>query len=614
MLRFGSRNDVNTTFKCTVRLLDDSEVLECEFQANYEGKDLLDQVCQQLNLVEKDYFGLRYVDLNKQRHWLDLNKTIVKQVKYVDPLLFSFRVKFYPPDPFRLKEEITRYQVYLQLRRDLLHGRLYCTSNEAALLAAYVVQADLGDFNPGEHEGNYVQDLRLLLKQTPQIEEKIIELHQTHLHGQSPQEVETNFLRRACVLDTYGVDPHPVKDHRGNQLYLGINHMGILTFQGSRKTHHFRWPEVHKINYEGKMFIVHLTYNEDPRTKKKQTVGFKCPTGAACRHVWRCAIEQMLFFTLPSGSVVPVVSGGSFFSFGTKFKYTGRTERELLEEVGPLRQEEPVINRFGSLRRKASSVPATPSSPTDMSYLPRSNHSVPDSRLDGGPSLLASNDEGSFCVENNLPLLETVSEDHEVHSRQRNAGGSFGDLLFDYQSHNDTEVKRKASLLTILNENFGGECLEDIQEEDEDEDESEENMENKINFHDNILSKTLHDNRDLSPNDEFEEEKIKCGKVFEVTCSECRSVAEDTDTHETHSSIMSFFPSQSVETFQQTSAGVDFASVWTVKECGGQKSISPQLLSISLKSIGCVLSEQMCYEGLCNKGETHSYCLQVISS
>lgn len=409
-----------------MRLLEDTEVLECEFQANYEGKDLLDQVCQQLNLVEKDYFGLRYVDINKQRHWLDLNKIIVKQVKYVDPLLFSFRVKFYPPDPFRLKEEITRYQVYLQLRRDLLHGRLYCTSNEAALLAAYVVQADLGDYNPDEHEGNYVQDLRLLLKQTPQIEEKIIELHQTHLVGQSPQEVETNFLRRACSLDTYGVDPHPVKDHRGNQLYLGINHLGILTFQGSRKTHHFRWPEVHKINYEGKMFIVHLTYNEDPRTKKKQTVGFKCPSGAACRHVWRCAVEQMLFFTLPSGSVVPVVSGGSFFSWGTKFKYTGRTERELLEEVGPLRQEEPLINRLGSLRRKASSVPATPSSPTDMGdicygLLPRSNHSVPDSRLDGGPSLLASNDEGSFCLDNSLPLLETVSEDHEVHSRQRNS-------------------------------------------------------------------------------------------------------------------------------------------------------------------------------------------------
>ncbi|XP_026283873.1 FERM domain-containing protein 5 isoform X1 [Frankliniella occidentalis] len=602
MLRFGSRNDVNTTFKCTVRLLDDTEVLECEFQAVYEGKDLLDQVCQQLNLVEKDYFGLRYVDLNKQRHWLDLNKTILKQVKYVDPLLFSFRVKFYPPDPFRLKEEISRYQVYLQLRRDLLHGRLYCTSNEAALLAAYVVQADLGDFNPEDHEGNYVQDLRLLLKQTPQIEEKIIELHQTHLHGQSPQEVETNFLRRACVLDTYGVDPHPVKDHRGNQLYLGINHLGILTFQGSRKTHHFRWPEVHKINYEGKMFIVHLTYNEDPRTKKKQTVGFKCPTGAACRHVWRCAIEQMLFFTLPSGSVVPVVSGGSFFSFGTKFKYTGRTERELLEEVGPLRQEEPTINRLGSLRRKASSVPATPSSPTDMSdicYLPRSNHSVPDSRLDGGPSLLASNDEGSFCLENNLPLLETVSEDHEIHSRQRNTGGSYGNLFCDNQSHNETEVKRKSSLLSMLTENFTGDCLEDIQEEDEEEDEDVEDDNN-----DEKLLKSFHDKEIMNDNNDNEEDKYKHGEVFEIICSECKSGSKDTEyTHETHYSIQGYLLNQNVQSYQQSLTNNDMTAsvVCTDKKCGGQKSIYPQLLSISLKSIGCVLSERMSYQGLGNK-------------
>lgn len=60
----------------------------------------------------------------------------------MDPILFSFRVKFYPPDPLRLKEEITRYQVYQQLKRDLLHGRLYCSPGEAALLAACIVQSE----------------------------------------------------------------------------------------------------------------------------------------------------------------------------------------------------------------------------------------------------------------------------------------------------------------------------------------------------------------------------------------------------------------------------------------------------------------------------------------
>ncbi|KAF7390928.1 hypothetical protein HZH66_009408 [Vespula vulgaris] len=295
------------------------------------------------------------------RHWLDLGKTAIKQVKDMDPILFSFRVKFYPPDPLRLKEEITKYQVYQQLKRDLLHGRLYCSPGEAALLAACIVQSELGDYDPEMHEGNYISEHKLLLKQTETIEEKAMELHQSELKGFTQEEAETRFLGLASKLDTYAVDPHPVKDHRGTQLYLGINHCGILTFQGSRKTHHFRWSEVQKINYEGKMFIVHLTINE-----KKHTVGFKCPTGSNCRHVWRCAIEQMLFFTLPKASDAPVVSGGSIFSWGTKFKYTGRTEREVLEETGPLRKEEPPIQRCQTtcLRRKASSVPATPSTPS----------------------------------------------------------------------------------------------------------------------------------------------------------------------------------------------------------------------------------------------------------
>ncbi|KAK7872685.1 hypothetical protein R5R35_002676 [Gryllus longicercus] len=452
MLKFGSKSDINVVYKCTVRLLEDTEIVECEFQCHHKGKYLLEQVCQQLNLAERDHFGLRYVDIARQRHWLDPAKTVLKQVKDMDPILFSFRVKFYPPDPFRLKEEITRYQIYLQLKRDLLHGRLYCTAAEAALLAAYIIQAELGDYDPEEHGEGYVSEFKLLLKQTSDIEQKIAELHQTQMKGQTPGQTETSFLRKACQLDTYGVDPHPVKDHRGSQLYLGINHCGILTFQGSRKTNHFKWNEVQKINYEGKMFIVHLTYNE-----KKHTVGFKCPTGAACRHVWRCAIEQMLFFTLPSSSDAPtVVTGGSFFSWGTKFRYSGRVEKEILEDSSPLRKEEPAINRSlrsSSLRRKAASVPATPSTPvgSELGYgsLPRANHSTPmsDSRLHdaSGALLLDSGPLSSpYCPDNTLPLLEPVAEDQEIAAKLRDEVESFikhecGDALLDAPSEVLTE-------------------------------------------------------------------------------------------------------------------------------------------------------------------------------
>ncbi|XP_043280422.1 uncharacterized protein Frmd5 isoform X2 [Venturia canescens] len=425
MLKFGSKNDVTVVHRATIRLLDDAEIIHCDFQPQHKGRYILEYVCKQLNIMETDYFGLRYVDQCRQRHWLDLAKTAIKQVKDMDPILFSFRVKFYPPDPLRLKEEITRYQIYQQLKRDLLHGRLYCSPGEAALLAACIVHSELGEYDPEIHEGNYISEHKLLLKQTEAIEAKAMELHQTQLKGFTAEQAETHFLRLASQLDTYAVDPHPVKDHKGTQLYLGINHCGILTFQGSRQTNHFRWSEVQKINYEGKMFIVHLTINE-----KKHTVGFKCPTGSNCRHVWRCAIEQMLFFTLPRASDAPVVSGGSIFSWGTKFKYTGRTEREVLEESAPLRtSDEPAIQRCQTtgLRRKASSVPATPSTPSQdlveirYSSLPRSCHS---SGLDGAGM---SDGSGSvplsspYCPDNTLPLLETVAEDQEIHAKRKNA-------------------------------------------------------------------------------------------------------------------------------------------------------------------------------------------------
>ncbi|KZC09954.1 FERM domain-containing protein 3 [Dufourea novaeangliae] len=424
MLKFGSKSDVTVVHRATIRLLDDAEIIHCDFQPQHKGRYILEYVCKQLNIMETDYFGLRYVDHCRQRHWLDLAKTAIKQVKDMDPILFSFRVKFYPPDPLRLKEEISRYQIYQQLKRDLLHGRLYCSPGEAALLAACIVQSELGDYDPEIHEGNYISAHKLLLKQTEAIEEKAMDLHQTQLKGFTPEQAETHFLRLASQFDTYAVDPHPVKDQKGVQLYLGINHCGILTFQGSRKTHHFRWPEVQKINYEGKMFIVHLTISE-----KKHTVGFKCPTGSNCRHVWRCAIEQMLFFTLPRASDAPVVSGGSIFSWGTKFKYTGRTEKEVLEEMSPRRKDDSPTDRCQSscVRRKASSVPATPSTPSQdlveirYSSLPRSCHSA---GLDG-----AGMSEGSsgipfstpYCPDNTLPLLETVSEDQEIHARRNNA-------------------------------------------------------------------------------------------------------------------------------------------------------------------------------------------------
>lgn len=124
---------------------------------------------------------------------------------------------------------------------------------------------ELGDFDAETHTGEYVSSLKIALRQSEQLEKKVMELHRKREPGQDTAAAFDEFVGIARSLETYGIDPHPVKDHRGTQLYLGINFSGISTFAAGRRAQHFRWPEVHKINFEGKMFIIHLAYTDDRR-------------------------------------------------------------------------------------------------------------------------------------------------------------------------------------------------------------------------------------------------------------------------------------------------------------------------------------------------------------
>lgn len=339
--------------QCTIRFLDDSEPIQLSFKKDTLGHVLFEQVCNKLNLMEKDYFGLRYVDSEKQRHWLDPLKSVYKQLKGVNPTVLCFRVKFYPADPMKLREEITRYYLFLQLRRDLHHGRLLCSQADANLLAAYIIQSEVGDYEAEDHQPGYVTEFKMLPKQNPKTEEQIMELHKT-LSGQVPAEAEANFLKKAASLDTYGVDPHQVKDHKGTQFYLGVTHQGIMTFYGSRRTQLYKWNQIRKIAYEGKMFIVHVNIAEDEDTtntkKKQQPIGYKCQTVGACKYLWRCAVEQQLFFTLPNSDNPPKLrSGGSLFSRGSKFRFSGKCQNEAYSNSDGINRNEPAFSRSSSL-------------------------------------------------------------------------------------------------------------------------------------------------------------------------------------------------------------------------------------------------------------------------
>ncbi|XP_057577949.1 FERM domain-containing protein 5 isoform X2 [Hippopotamus amphibius kiboko] len=330
-----------------------------------KGQYLFDLLCHHLNLLEKDYFGIRFVDPDKQRHWLEFTKSVVKQLRSQPPFTMCFRVKFYPADPAALKEEITRYLVFLQIKRDLYHGRLLCKTSDAALLAAYILQAEIGDYDPGKHPEGYSSKFQFFPKHSEKLERKIAEIHKTELSGQTPAMSELNFLRKAQTLETYGVDPHPCKDVSGNAAFLAFTPFGFVVLQGNKRVHFIKWNEVTKLKFEGKTFYLYVSQKEE----KKIILTYFAPTPEACKHLWKCGIENQAFYKLEKSSQVRTVSSSNLFFKGSRFRYSGRVAKEVMESSAKIKREPPEIHRAGMVPSRScpsithgprlSSVPRT---------------------------------------------------------------------------------------------------------------------------------------------------------------------------------------------------------------------------------------------------------------
>ncbi|XP_022106269.1 FERM domain-containing protein 5-like isoform X2 [Acanthaster planci] len=368
-------------FQCTVKVLDDqAEAVVVDFKKDAKGQYLLDEACSRQNLAEKDYFGLRFIDGEKQRHWLDLRKSIVKQLRGTGPpYTVVFRIKYYPTNPEDLKEEITKYQLFLQLKKDLLHGRLSCTSEDAALLGSYIVQSNLRDYDPEEHPPGYASGFQIVPKQTVKVEERIEELHEKHTRGLKPSDAEFAFIKKAFSLETYGIDPHPVRDIYGTSLHIGMNHTGLLVFRANAVVETFKWDDIKKFSYEGRTFFIHALISE-----RRVNHGFRLPTSAATKHLWKSALDLQAFYKFRRSSEVTTHTSGGFFR-GSRFRFSGRTQREVREKSASLSREEPTFARSPPLirpRRAQSFKDTALHPPSDITFdgfpqLSGSDHSTP---------------------------------------------------------------------------------------------------------------------------------------------------------------------------------------------------------------------------------------------
>nr|XP_028598660.1 protein 4.1 isoform X14 [Podarcis muralis] len=331
---------------CKIILLDDT-MFECSLDKHAKGQDLLKKVCDHLNLLEEDYFGLAIWDTPSSKTWLDAAKEIKKQV-HGGPWEFTFNVKFYPPDPAQLTEDITRYYLCLQLRKDILNGRLPCSFATLALLGSYTIQSELGDFDPDLHSPDYVSEFKLAPNQTKELEDKVMELHKTY-RCMTPAQADLEFLENAKKLSMYGVDLHHAKDLEGVDITLGVCSSGLLVYKDKLRINRFPWPKVLKISYKRSSFFIKIRPGE--HEQYESTIGFKLPSYRAAKKLWKVCVEHHTFFRLTSTEAIPK---SRFLVLGSKFRYSGRTQAQTRQASALIDRPAPQFERTASKRASRS--------------------------------------------------------------------------------------------------------------------------------------------------------------------------------------------------------------------------------------------------------------------
>ncbi|KAM9017081.1 band 4.1-like protein 2 isoform 7-T7 [Ara ararauna] len=348
------------TVQCKVMLLDGTEY-SCDLEKRAKGQVLFDKVCEHLNLLEKDYFGLLFYENSEQKNWLDSSKEIKRQIRSL-PWIFTFNVKFYPPDPSQLTEDITRYFLCLQLRQDIASGRLPCSFVTHTLLGSYTLQAELGDHDPEEHPSDYISEFQFAPNQTQEMEEKVAELHKTH-RGLTPAQADSQFLENAKRLSMYGVDLHHAKDSEGVDIMLGVCANGLLIYKDRLRINRFAWPKILKISYKRSNFYIKVRPAETEQFES--TIGFKLPNHRAAKRLWKVCVEHHTFFRLVSPEQPPKAK---FLTLGSKFRYSGRTQAQTRQASNLIDRPAPYFERTSS-KRVSRSLDGAPMGISDLSLL-----------------------------------------------------------------------------------------------------------------------------------------------------------------------------------------------------------------------------------------------------
>lgn len=416
---------------CTVTMLDGHDML-VELPKSATGQDLLDKVCSNLQLLEKDWFSCIYKQ-DDVKYWLNHERRIGKQLKN-QGWDFSFQVKFYPSEPKVMTEDLTRYQLFLQVRTDVYTGKLPCSFVTYSLLGSYAAQSEFGDFDPQE-VGTGIQYLKDAAPYAPQqpdeLLERISELHKNH-GNLNPGDAEMAYLENAKVLSLYGVDLHRARDEGFSDVMVGVCSYGLNIYKERLRVNRFPWAKILKIAYKRCNFYVKNRAGENEKNDPP-TITYKLPNHKLAKRLWKTAVEHHAFFRLEKP--VPARKG-MFPLFSSRFRYSGRTLHQARNAFQDLDRKTPTIDRAASRRYAAgankpydTSASAAPTFSTDRVeevMMPQEHH---------------TNTLDIKSVRKNRSMATPTEEvDHSFNegAMQMGEGGDFSNVSYSKGTNNNT--------------------------------------------------------------------------------------------------------------------------------------------------------------------------------
>lgn len=304
------------TYQVTIVFLDHRE-LKCYFKGDQKCEQLMRTASNFLNLHDKcDYFGLHFIDGEKRKKWIDLTKSVDNQLKteykprstdvpdsldqheannleedQTEPIRVFFCVKYYIPDPCKLRSAHVRYLFYLQLRSDVAKGRLP-TQEYAVDLFGYFLQDELGDYDSKVHSPGYASEFEFSPYQPAELE-AAAEVKHKRLKGMSQELVEMNFLNKAKWLEMYGVELHPVRGEDNMEYNLGLTPTGICVYKSLMKVNGYFWPRITKLNCKQSKLLLTVI----DKSNEETTQVFELETADACKQLWKTCLEHHRFFS-----------------------------------------------------------------------------------------------------------------------------------------------------------------------------------------------------------------------------------------------------------------------------------------------------------------------------